>query len=76
MLHSNGRSTSSRTRHVKVREWWLKYHIDARELEFVWLEGRQQIADALSKPVVGTLFVEHFNWIHGVALVYRKAYPR
>jgi hypothetical protein len=76
MLHDNGRSTSSRTRHVKIREWWLKYHIDAREIKFVWLEGRQQIADALSKPVVGTLFVEHFNMIHGVALVYRKVYPR
>jgi hypothetical protein len=76
MLHQNGRSNSARTRHIKIREWWLKYHIDAKEIEFVWVEGKQQLADALSKPVVGRLFVDHFDNIHGVVLVYRKVYPR
>jgi hypothetical protein len=76
MLHQNGRSNSARTRHIKIREWWLKYHIDAKEIEFVWVEGKQQLADALSKPVVGRLFVDHFDSIHGVVLVYRKVYPR
>ena len=30
----------------------------------------------VSKPVEGMLFVEHFDSIHGVLLVYRKVYPR
>jgi hypothetical protein len=76
MLHNNGRSNSARTRHMKIREFWLKYHIDEKELKFVWIEGPEQLADALSKPVVGGLFVKHFDSIHGVPLVYRTDYPR
>jgi hypothetical protein len=76
MLLNNGRSTSSRTRHIKIRHFWLKHHIDTGDIKLVWVEGRKQLADALSKPVVGTLFVEHFDAIHGVPLVYRKDYPR
>ena len=76
MLHNNGRSNSARTRHMKIREWWLKYHIDAKELRFVWIDGRDQLADALSKPVVGILFVKHFDSIHGAALVYLVDYLR
>ena len=76
MLHNNGRSDSSRTRHMKIREWWLKYHIDTNELKFVRVQGKDQLADALSKSVVGSLFVKHFDSIHGVALVYRTDYPR
>jgi len=53
----------------------VKYHIDANELKFVWVQGKNQFADALSKPVVGDLFVKHFDNIHGVAMVYRNYYP-
>ena len=76
MLHNNGRSSSTRTRHIKIQEFWLKYHIDAKELKFVWVEGKGQLADALNKPVVGRLFVRHFDSIHGVPLVYLTNYPR
>ena len=76
MLHNNGRSNSWRSRHFKIREFWLKYHIDEKEVKFVWIEGREQLADALSKPVVGGLFVRHFDCIHGVKLVYLTTYPR
>src|SRR5690242_6026589 len=75
LLHNNGRSNSSRTRHMKIREWWLKYHIDANELKFVWVQVKDQLADALSKHVVSGLFVKHFNNIHGVEMVYRNDYP-
>ena len=76
MLHNNGRSNSVRTRHIKIREFWLKYHIDANELKFVWVNGNDQLADALSKPLVGGLFIRHFDAIHGVPLEYLTTYPR
>ena len=76
MLLNNGRSNSARTRHMKIREFWLKYHIDMGELKLVWVSGDEQLADALSKPVVGGLFIRHFDAIHGVALEYLLEYPR
>jgi len=42
----------------------------------VWVSGDEQLADALSKPVVGGLFIRHFDAIHGVALEYLLEYPR
>jgi hypothetical protein len=75
-LHTNGRSNSARTRHIKIKHFWLKHHLDNGELKFEWVESRHQLADALSKPLVGSLFVEHFDAILGVALKYRTDYPR
>ena len=46
------------------------------EVKFVWVGTKEQLTDALSKPVVGTLSIENFDLIHGVALVYRTDYPR
>ena len=75
-LLQNGRSSSARTRHIKIRHFWLKHYIDVGEVKFVWISTKEQLADALSKPVVGTLFVQHFDSIVGVALKYRTDYPR
>ena len=75
-LLQNGRSNSARTRHMKIRHFWLKHYIDVGEVKFVWISTKEQLADALSKPVVGTLFVQHFDSIVGVALKYRTDYPR
>jgi hypothetical protein len=72
MLHTNGRSTSARTRHIAISEFWLKQYIDSGEITFEWIGGENQIADALSKPVVGRVFVKHFDAIHGVALKYKS----
>ena len=57
----NGWSNSARTRHIKFRHWWLKYHLDMGEVKFVWVGTKEQLADALSKPVVGTLSIENFD---------------
>ena len=55
---------------------WLRVKVRTMLLVMVWVSGDEQLADALSKPVVGGLFIRHFDAIHGVALEYLLEYPR
>ena len=31
-------------RHIRIRGWWLKYHLDTGEVKFVWVGTREQQA--------------------------------
>jgi hypothetical protein len=55
---SNGRSKSDKTRHVKIRYFWVKQNIDRGEVKIVYTPTNDVIADILTKPLQGTRFKE------------------
>ena len=55
-LAKNGRSLSDRTKHIKLRYFFVKQYIDDGEFEIVYCPTDQQIADVLTKPLQGETF--------------------
>ena len=56
LLAEKGRSLSARTRHVKIRYFFIKERIDNGELSLEYLPTGEMVADILTKPLQG----EHF----------------
>ena len=52
-LMQRGRSNSSRTRHIRIQEFWLHDQIDLEEIEMVYMPTEDMIADLLTKPLSG-----------------------
>ena len=52
-LMQRGRSNSSRTRHIKIQEFWLHDQIDLNEIEMVYTPTEDMIADLLTKSLSG-----------------------
>lgn len=55
-LATKGRSTSERSRHIKIRHFFVSHYIDANEIKIEYLPTGEMIADILTKPLHGTLF--------------------
>ena len=51
-----GRSTSSRTRHINARYYWVRNIIDSNNINLLHLQTTEMIADILTKPLQGTNF--------------------
>jgi hypothetical protein len=60
-----------RSKHIKVRYYWLKQLIDVGELVLEYVPSLEMVADLLTKPVVGAVFWKHlenmlgWNWWSG-----------
>ena len=52
----NGRSTSSRTRHINIRCYFLKQFLDSGELQVIYCPTDRMVADVLTKPLQGDVF--------------------
>jgi hypothetical protein len=65
-LAENGRSTSNKTRHIKIRYFFLKQFLDTGELQVVYCPTDVMVADVLTKPLQG----EHFAKGRGYLLGY------
>ena len=57
-LANKGRTTSERTHHIKIRYFFISHYIESNEIEIVHMPTSCMIADALTKPLHGTLFTE------------------
>lgn len=55
-LANKGRSTSERTRHIKIRYFFLHHYIDSKEITIVYMPTADMIADIMAKSLHGTLF--------------------
>ena len=55
-LANKGRSTSERSRHIKIRYFFVSHYIETKEIEVKYLPTGQMIADILTKPLHGALF--------------------
>jgi hypothetical protein len=60
-LAEKGRPTSEKTRHINIRYFFVKDRVDAGELSISYLSTDEMIADVLTKPLQGTLFVKLRN---------------
>ena len=55
-LAVKGKSTSERTRHVKVRHFFITHYIDEGAIVIEHLPTGDMIADIMTKPLHGSLF--------------------
>jgi len=55
-LVENGRSNSSRTRHIAIRYFFLSDRVASGEIRVEYLNTSDMIADILTKPLQGALF--------------------
>ena len=55
-LAENGRSNSSRTRHIAIRYFFISDRMSAGEIKVEYLNTADMIADILTKPLQGALF--------------------
>ncbi len=51
-----GKSTSTNTKHINIRYFFVKDRLDAEEIKIVHLGTKAMIADVLTKPLQGSLF--------------------
>jgi hypothetical protein len=57
-LIKNGKSNSSRTRHIAIRYYWIADRVASKELRLEYLRTEDMLADILSKPLVGAKFTQ------------------
>ena len=55
-LAENGRSNSSRTRHIAIRFFFISDRINSKEIVVEYMKTQDMIADILTKPMQGALF--------------------
>lgn len=60
-LLNNGKSTSDKTRHIAIRYFYIKDRIDSKEIKLQYLQTGEMIADILTKPLQGNLFMKLRN---------------
>jgi len=68
-LAANGRSNSDRTKHIRLRYFFIKQYLDSGEFELVHCPTDIMVADILTKPLHG----ETFKRIRGMLLGYDSA---
>ena len=57
-LVKNGKSNSERTKHIATRFYFVKDRVDRREVHIEHLSTGDMIADILTKPLTGALFIK------------------
>ena len=72
-LLKKGHPESDRSRHVRIRYFWLHYELTEDGVKLIWVSDEDQLADSLTKPTVGRRFAVHFDKITGAPLEY--CYP-
>lgn len=55
---ANGEPNSPRTRHIDIRYFFVKDRVDSGELCFKYKATQDMVADILTKPLQGELFVK------------------
>ena len=55
-LIAKGRSTSSRTKHIHIRYFFVKDRVEAGEVVIRYAPTEEMLADILTKPLQGELF--------------------
>ena len=56
-LVNKGSSSSERTKHIKIRYFWVKDQVDKGEVEIVYIPTEYMKADILTKPLQGAIFL-------------------
>ena len=64
-LANKGRSTSERSRHIKIRYFFVSHYIESKEIRLEYLPTGEMVADILTKPLHGTLFTKFSRQLTG-----------
>ena len=67
-LAQNGRSNSDRTKHIKLRYFFIKQYLDSGEFQLQYCPTDVMIADILTKPLQGN----HFLRLRDLLLGYQQ----
>jgi hypothetical protein len=59
MLANKGRSTSHRTRHIAIKYFFIKDHIENEDINVVYVGTDNMVADFFTKPLQGAMFKKH-----------------
>ncbi len=65
-LIERGKPASESTRHINIRYFFLKDKVDKKEITLGYCPTEDMRADALTKPLVGSRFIKHRNWMMGL----------
>ena len=65
-LAKNGKSNSDRTKHTKLRYFFIKQFLDSGEFELIHCPTDLMIADILTKPLQGETFKRLRDLLMGV----------
>jgi hypothetical protein len=74
-LANKGRSTSERSRHIKIRYFFVKHYIDAKEIILQYLPTADMVADILTKALHGSLFIKLRGILTGIETEQLKPPP-
>jgi hypothetical protein len=67
LLEKNGWvSSSNRTKHIEIRYYYVADHIAKGDLTVVWCPTDKMIADYLTKPLQGKMFIKFRDMLMGV----------
>jgi hypothetical protein len=64
-LATNGKSSSDMTKHIKVRHFLIKQHIEEGDVIIKHCPTKEMWADLLTKPLQGSLFWDHLSNVSG-----------
>ena len=66
LLEKNGRASSSkRTKHIEIRYYYVADRIAKGDLTVVWCPTKKMIADFLTKPLQGRMFIQFRDVLMG-----------
>ena len=64
-LIKNGKASSQRSRHINVKYFYLREQVENGELEVIHTRTERMVADILTKPVQGKLFLKLCDMLLG-----------
>lgn len=65
----HGRPTSGRSRHISIKQFYVKDRVDSGEMECQYMPTGRMIADILTKPLQGALFKTMKDWVLGGSVI-------
>ncbi len=57
-LMKNRKTSSDRTKHIKIRYFWRKDRVDVKDILVEYTPTEDMVADILTKPLQGDLFIK------------------
>ena len=67
-LANKGRSTSDKTRQVKIRYFFIQHYLETKEIKIEYLPTGEMVADLFTKPLHGRVFSKHRGLVTGIKL--------
>jgi hypothetical protein len=64
-MSHNGKSISNRTRHIKIKYFFVKQFLDNGEFQLEHCPTKEMVADILTKPLQGEQFLELRDYLLG-----------